>query len=109
MQWHEKFDCIILEYSFKYNNADRCIYPKFTNDFNVIIWFYVDDILIISANMNYVNDTKKYITSWFKMKDLNRVDIILGINVRKHNGRFYYLSIIILRKSSINLIIWISK
>ena len=53
----------------------------------------MNDILIISANMNDVNDTKKYITSQFKMKDLNEVDTILGINIRKHNGRFCFLSI----------------
>ena len=45
--WHDKFDYVILEYGFKYNSADRCIYSRFTNDFSVIIYFYVDDILII--------------------------------------------------------------
>jgi len=53
----------------------------------------MNDILIISANMNDINDTKKYITSQFKMKDLNEVDTILGINVRQHNGRLCSLSI----------------
>jgi hypothetical protein len=73
-QWHEKFDYVILEYGFKRNSDDKCIYSKFTNDFGVIICLYVDDMLIISINMNDVNDTKKYITSQFKMKDLNEVD-----------------------------------
>jgi len=53
----------------------------------------VDDMLIINTNMNGVNDTKKYLTSKFKMKDLNKVDIFLGIKVRKHNGGFCFLSI----------------
>jgi hypothetical protein len=38
-------------------------------------------MLIISTNMNDVNDTKKYLTSNFRMKDLNEVDTILGIKV----------------------------
>ena len=72
-QWHEKFDYVILEYGFKRNSDDKCIYSKFTNDFGVIICLYVDDMLIINTNMNGVNDTKKYLTSKFKMKDLNKV------------------------------------
>jgi len=66
-QWHEKFDYVILEYGFKHNSADKCIYSKFTNDFGVIIYLYMDDILIISTNINDVNDTKKYLT--FKIQN----------------------------------------
>jgi hypothetical protein len=46
----------------------------------VIICFSVgDDIIIISTNMNDINDTKKYLTLKLKMKDLNEVDIIMGV------------------------------
>lgn len=60
----------------------------FTDDYGVIICLYVDDMLIIGTNIEGVNDTKNYLTSKFKMKDLNEVDTILGIKVRKHNGGF---------------------
>jgi hypothetical protein len=66
-QWHEKFDYVILEYDFKHNSADKCIYSKFTNDFDMIIYLYMDDILIIGTNINDVNDTKKYLT--FKIQN----------------------------------------
>ena len=46
----------------------------------------MDDMLIISTNINVVNDTNKYLTLKFKMKDLNEVDIILDIKIRKHSG-----------------------
>jgi len=46
-------------------------YSKLINDVGVIIYLYMDIILIISTNMNDVNDTKKYLTSKFKMKSLN--------------------------------------
>ena len=45
-------------------------------------------MLIIGTNMHGVNDTKSYLTSKFKMKDLGEVDTILGIKVRKHSGGF---------------------
>ena len=55
-------------------------YFKFINNFGVIICFSVgDDIIIISTNMNDINDTKKYLTLKLKMKDLNEVDIIMGV------------------------------
>ena len=87
-QWHEKFDSVILEYGFQHNVADKCIYSKFTENYGVIICLYVDDMLIIGTNMDGVQDTKKYLSSQFKMKDLNEVDTILGIKVKKHNGGF---------------------
>ncbi|KAH9681085.1 hypothetical protein KPL71_026816 [Citrus sinensis] len=79
-QWHEKFDSVILSHGFKHNNADKCIYFKFTHDFGVIICLYIDDLLIFGTNMRGVDDTKKYLTSQFKMKDLGEVDTILEAN-----------------------------
>ena len=54
----------------------------------MIICLYVDDMLIIGTNMDGVQDTKKYLSSQFKMKDLNEVDTILGIKVKKPCGGF---------------------
>lgn len=54
----------------------------------VIVCLYVDDMLIISTNMVGVNETKKYLSSVFKMKDLGEVDTILGIKVKKHSGGY---------------------
>lgn len=87
-QWHEKFDTIILSNGFKHNNADKCIYSKFTDDYGVIICLYVDDLLIFGTNMRGIYETKKYLSSQFKMKDLNEVDTILGIKVKKHSGGY---------------------
>ena len=87
-QWHEKFDSVIMSNGFKHNNADKCIYSKFTNNFGVIICLYVDDLLIFGTNMKGILDTKKYLTSQFKMKDLGEVDTILGIKVKKHSGGY---------------------
>ena len=73
-QWHEKFDSVILSHGFHHNSADKCIYSKFSKDYGVIICLYVDDMLIVSTNMQGINETKKYLTSQFKMKDLGEVD-----------------------------------
>ena len=54
----------------------------------MIISLYVDNLLIFGINMNEILDTKKYLTSQFKMKDLGEVDTILGIKVKKHSGGY---------------------
>jgi hypothetical protein len=41
-QWHEKFDKAILLNDFHHNNVNKCMYSKFTKDFSVIIYLYVD-------------------------------------------------------------------
>jgi hypothetical protein len=87
-QWHEKFDYVILSHGFKHNNADKCIYSKFTDCYGVIICLYVDDLLIFGTNMEGISETKKYLTSKFKMKDLKEVDTILGIKVKKYSGGY---------------------
>ena len=101
-QWHENFDNVILSNCFKHNGADICIYSKFTKDYDVIVCLYVDDMLIIGTNIQGVNDTKKYLTSKFKMKDLGEVDTILGIKVRRHDGGYalcqsHYIDKVILK------------
>nr|GEV06984.1 peroxidase 72 [Tanacetum cinerariifolium] len=50
-QWHDKFDESILSNGFTHNSSDRCIYSKFTKDYEVILCLYVDDILIVRTNM----------------------------------------------------------
>lgn len=87
-QWHEKFDYAILAFGFKHNSADRCIYSKVTKDFIVIISLYVDDLLIFSNNIIGIQETKGYLKSSFNMKDLNEVDTILGIKIKKHDSGY---------------------
>ena len=44
---------------------------------------YVDDMLIVSNNIKGIVETKRFLSSTFKMKDLGQVDTILGIKVKK--------------------------
>ncbi|XP_071928092.1 uncharacterized protein [Coffea arabica] len=78
-QWHQKFESAILSNGFKYNNADKCIFSKFTREYGVIICLYVEDMLIVGTNYKGVEETKKYLSSIFNMKDLGEVDTILRI------------------------------
>ena len=64
------------------------MYSKFTNEYGVIVCLYVDDMLIFGTNMKGVCETKKYLSSIFQMKDLNEVDTILGIKIKRHSESF---------------------
>ena len=56
-----------------------------TKDYGVIIYQYVDNMLIFGANLLGINETKKYLSSIFKIRDLSEVDTILGIKVKKYS------------------------
>ena len=48
----------------------------------ISMWFvclYVDDMLIASNDMKGIIETKRFLSSTFKMKGLGQVDTILGI------------------------------
>ncbi|RVW59251.1 Retrovirus-related Pol polyprotein from transposon TNT 1-94 [Vitis vinifera] len=87
-QWHEKFDHAILSNGFRHNNADKCLYSKTCDDYMVIVCLYVDDMLILSDDMRGIIETKRFLSSTFKMKDLGEVDTILGIKVKRNSGGY---------------------
>jgi hypothetical protein len=68
------------------NGADKFINSKFKKDFGVIIYLYVDDMLIFSINMNEIVEIKRYLTFIFKIKDLCEVNTLLGIKFKKHSS-----------------------
>ncbi|RVW93366.1 Retrovirus-related Pol polyprotein from transposon TNT 1-94 [Vitis vinifera] len=87
-QWHEKFDHAILSNGFRHNNADKCLYSKTCDDYMVIVCLYVDDMLILSDDMRGIIETKRFLSSTFKMKDLGEVDTILSIKVKRNSGGY---------------------
>jgi len=68
---------MILSPGFRHNNADKCTYSKFTNEYGVTICLYIDGMLI-GTSMLGVNETK----------DLNKVETILGGKVKKSCGAY---------------------
>ena len=83
MQWHEKFDSVMMTNGFKINECDKCVYVKNTERGFVIICLYVDDILIMGSNNEVIKTTKEMFNNKFDMKDLGVADVILGIKISK--------------------------
>nr|GEU95311.1 BOI-related E3 ubiquitin-protein ligase 1-like [Tanacetum cinerariifolium] len=77
-QWHQKFDKVILFNGYLLNQADKCVYSKFDETGKgVMIFLYVDDMLIFGTKQVQVDLTKEFLSSRFSMKDIGEADVIL--------------------------------
>ena len=82
-QWHEKFDKEVLEYGFRINESEKCLYYKENIGGCVILCLYVDDILIFGTDLEIVKEVKSYLSKKFDMKDLGEAKVILGMEIEK--------------------------
>jgi hypothetical protein len=86
-QWHEKFDRTLTSVGFVVNEADKCVYYRYGGGEGVILWLYVDDILILGTSLDVIKETKDFLSNNFEMKDLGEDDVILKIKLlREGNG-----------------------
>lgn len=101
-QWHQNFDSMILSNGFIPNYCDKCLYTKVCKTTVIFLCLYVDDMLIISNHLNGILETKRFLTSTFKMTDLVLVGTILGIKVKRNSGVMNLVKPTILRKCLIS-------
>ncbi|GJR18608.1 zinc finger, CCHC-type containing protein [Tanacetum coccineum] len=86
-QWHQKFDEVVLSNGYLLNQAEKCVYSKFDESGKgVIIFLYVDDMLIFGTNKVQVDLTKEFLSSRFSMKDMGEADVILGIRIKHESN-----------------------
>ena len=85
LQWHLKFDNVMLTNGFTINECDKCVYIKNTDNGFVIVCLYVDDMLIMGSNSAIINETKNMLKRNFDMKDMGLADVILGIKILRTN------------------------
>ena len=64
----------------------------------IYVCLYVDDMLIISNEKKGILETKRFLSSTFKMKDFGQVDTILGIKVKQNSGGLNLVNHTMLRK-----------
>jgi hypothetical protein len=82
-QWREKFNNTLTTVGFCVNEADKCVYYRFSGGKGVIMCLYVDDILIFGTDLEAIMETKVFLSKNFDMKDLSEADVILNINLIK--------------------------
>ena len=72
----------MMSHGSKINEFDKCVYVKDVKHGYVIVWLYVDDMLIVGSD-DKITSTKNMLNSRFDMKDLGFADVILGIKKKK--------------------------
>lgn len=83
-QWYLKFDNFMERSGFKRCQMDHCCYlKKFKNSY-IILLLYVDDMLIVGADMHEINKLKKQMSHEFEMKDLGPARQILGMSISRN-------------------------
>lgn len=81
--WNESFNQFIVRAGFKRCESDRCLYVKDENGIWIYVLLYVDDLLIMSANMQKISTVKKLLSDRFEMTDIGKVDTFLGMCVEQ--------------------------
>src|SRR6266576_1199903 len=81
--WFTKFDSVITGLGFRSVESDYCLYVKYDENSDNIIFLliYVDDLIIVCKNYTLLQEVKKYLSNVFKMVDLGPLKHFLGIKV----------------------------
>ena len=81
-QWYKKFESVMGEQGYKKTSLDHCIFAQsFYDDDFIILFLYMDDMLIVGKNASRIDDLKKQLCKSFAMKDLVHAKQILGIRI----------------------------
>jgi hypothetical protein len=92
-QWNVKFHQAILKDGFTMMEEDHCVYLKRSNNSFIILFLYVDDILIARNSKEMIDTAKKWLSSNFEMKDMGEASYVLGVKIiRDRSKRFLGLT-----------------
>ncbi|GAA0173953.1 hypothetical protein LIER_27448 [Lithospermum erythrorhizon] len=78
----------MLHHGFKRTLMDHCIYmrKKTAAEF-IVLLLYVDDMLIMGKNTNEIMDLKVRLSENFEMKELDRAEHILGMEIKRNRAQ----------------------
>src|SRR5215216_7431477 len=85
--WNICFDKVIKEYGFIQTFGEACIYKKVSGSSIAFLLLYVDDILLIGNDIEFLDGIKGYLNKNFSMKDLSEAAYILGIKIYRDRPR----------------------
>ena len=85
--WIIRFDEVIKAYGFIQTFGEACIYKKVSGSSIAFLVLYVDDILLIGNDIEFLHNIKGYLNKSFSKKDLGEAAYILGITIYKDRSR----------------------
>ena len=78
----------MLESGFRIKECDKRIYVKDTENDYVILYLYVDDMLIVGSNDKMIKFTKNMLNSRLDMKDIDPVNVIFRVKITRTSYGF---------------------
>ena len=90
-QWYIRFHNTIISNDFTMINEDHCVYTKRDKDKFIILSLYVDDILIVGNDKEFLKGIKGWLSSNFEMKDMGEAAHILRVKNSRIVQRNCYL------------------
>ena len=85
--WNKKIDQFLVAEGFNRNSSDYATYSKGIGEKQVILALYVDDLLIMSENLQEVKEVNSALSSKFEMVDFGEVSTVLGMRVTRDRKR----------------------
>src|SRR4051812_25104942 len=85
--WNKRFDSVIKAFGFVQTFGEACIYKKVSGSSVAFLILYVDDILLIGNDIEFLDSIKGYLNKSFSMKDLDEAAYILGIKIYRDRSR----------------------
>ena len=76
--WNIHFDEVIKAYGFIHTFGEVCICKKVSGSSVAFLILYVDDILLIGNDKEFLNSIKGYLNKNFSVKDLSKLLIYLA-------------------------------
>ena len=95
-----KFDEVVSSQGFEVSPSDECVYMKRNGNCFIFLILYGDDILLVCNNASLLNDTKRFLSKHFEMKDMGETFLFLGFRSQgiEENGYLVYHRKHILKK-----------
>ena len=89
-QWNDELDKYIKKIGYRRIISEPCLYLKENkyNNISSILAVYVDDILL-AGKREEIKNTKNLIKEKFKIKDIGKVNFIIGIKFIKHKNGYF--------------------
>ena len=85
--WNIRFDSVIKAYGFIQTFEEACIYKKVSGSSVAFLILYVDDILLIGNDIEFLDSIKGYLNKSISMKDLGEAAYILGLKIYRDRSR----------------------
>ena len=85
--WNICFNEVIKAYGFIQTFGEACIYKKVSGSSVAFLILYVDGILLIGNDTEFLNSIKGYLNKNFSIKDLGEAAYILGIKIYRERSR----------------------